>query len=60
MKPKVILIGQQKSCENYVEKIAPLSGLHVVKIIHTNLNNKIGAAIKAVKQMGLFYFKMKK
>lgn len=49
VEPKVIVIGKQKSCDNYLENVAPFSRLHVANVIHTNINNKVGAAIKVVK-----------
>ncbi|MEH7743906.1 glycosyltransferase family 2 protein [Neobacillus drentensis] len=43
--PKVIVVGEQKSCEYYIQNIIPLSGLEVIRIIDQD-SSKITSAIK--------------
>ncbi|MDN3017851.1 glycosyltransferase family 2 protein [Paenibacillus sp. BSR1-1] len=46
--PKVMVIGELGSCENYIQKVAPLSGLEVTGIIDKNSSN-LSSAIRKIR-----------
>ncbi|MFF2446617.1 glycosyltransferase family 2 protein [Neobacillus sp. NPDC058068] len=48
--PKVIIIGPEKGCGNYIAKIAPKSGLKVVNMIYKNRSKQVSEAIRKLKK----------
>jgi glycosyltransferase involved in cell wall biosynthesis len=48
--PKVMIIGPQKGCENYIANVAPKSGLQVVDMIYKNRNKQVKLAIQKFKK----------
>ncbi len=48
--PKVMIIGPQKGCENYIANVAPKSGLQVVKMIYKNRSKQVPVAIHKLKK----------
>ncbi|MEH7480112.1 glycosyltransferase family 2 protein [Neobacillus drentensis] len=45
--PKVIVVGEQKSCEHFIQNIIPLSGLKVKSVLDKN-SSKLNSAIRKI------------